>query len=108
MEPNPPDREQQPAKKFIPYDPNWIIDAAKRELPSEFWLHEALSRCTQACSVSPAYTYFIDPTRPNQPGSDWQFNTNLHLRDTIEGPIVLDILKECRPGEGRSHCRKSR
>jgi hypothetical protein len=83
-----------------PYDPAWIINAAKRELPSEFWLHEALARCTQAVSESPAYIKFVNSHLANQSGSEWQFDTNIVLTGTDKGEVVLDILKEARPGEG--------
>lgn len=85
-----------------PYDPTWIMCAAKRAFPSETWLSEALSRCTQAVIESPAYIYFVNPSLPNQPGSDWQFETNISFIDPDEGLLVLDILKESRPGEGGS------
>lgn len=84
-----------------PYDPSWITCAAKRALPSESWLHEALSRCTQAVVESPAYIHFVNPSDPNQPGSEWQFDSNINFSDPEEGELVVDILKEARPGEGR-------
>lgn len=84
-----------------PYDPTWLVSTAKSELPTEFWLHEALSRCTRAVMVDPAYIHFVNPSLPNQPGSEWQFDSNIILIDKKEGELVLDILKESNPGAGR-------
>ena len=42
--------------------------------------------------------YFVDPRRPNQPGSDWQFEENIILEHPTEGDLVLDILKGHRVG----------
>ena len=42
--------------------------------------------------------HFVDPARPNEPGSDWQFGENLILEHPLEGDLVLDVLKGNRIG----------
>ena len=62
------------------------------------WLPEALAGCTRYGERSRAYYYFVDPSAPNQPGSDWQFGRSIVLCHDREGEIVLDILRDCRVG----------
>jgi hypothetical protein len=57
-----------------------------------------LSACKAARQESLAYIYFIDPTSPNEPGSGWQFQTNLMLEHPTEGDLVLDVLEGNRIG----------
>jgi hypothetical protein len=44
------------------------------------------------------YTYFVDPTNPNKPGSEWQFDANIVVEHPTEGTLVLDVLKDQRIG----------
>jgi hypothetical protein len=43
-------------------------------------------------------TYFVDPQRPNEQGSEWQFLENVVMEHPTDGTIVLDILKDGRVG----------
>ena len=81
-----------------PYDPAWLVNLACNQIPDEPWLAAALEDCRIAWRQSPAYTCFVDPTNPNEPGSKWQFETNITLEDPSEGTLVLDILKNKRIG----------
>ena len=81
-----------------PYDPTWLVDAARQLCPEEPWLPAALERCTRALHESRAYVYFVDPANPNAPGSEWQFVENIVLDHPIEGDLVLDILTDRRVG----------
>jgi hypothetical protein len=80
------------------YDPNWLVELAIAQLPQERWLAEALSACRRARKESPAYIQFVNPSSPNMPGSEWQFETNIILEHPKEGELVLDILKGRRVG----------
>jgi hypothetical protein len=81
-----------------PFDPRELIDAARREYPEQPWIAEALSHCTEAFSVSRWMVHFVDPAKPNEPGSAWQFRENVTLESPADGDIVLDILKDGRVG----------
>lgn len=64
-------------------------------MPDEVWLLEALGRCTLGWAWCKSYINFVDPTNPNQPGSEWQFKGNVLLDDER---LVLDVLKDGRIG----------
>lgn len=85
-------RAQRP---WHPYDPSWLADLARAQLPGEAWLPEALLRCTtgRVESDSGAYIHFVDPCC-----GTWEFKRNLHLASREHGWIVLDVLKEGRIG----------
>ena len=80
------------------YDPSWVAELAREQHPDEPPLAEALSACTRARWESRAYVYFVDSRRPNQPGSEWQFDRNVTLQDPKRGRIVVDLLKDGRVG----------
>jgi hypothetical protein len=80
------------------YNPDWLVQAAKKQFPDKTWLAEALSKCTNIVIQDPQDIYFVDPENPNIPGSQWQFDENIILEDTEKGDIVLDILKNGRVG----------
>lgn len=86
------------SKNWAPYDPDWLVELAGMQHPDKPWLREALKECTQCRQESKAYLHFVDPRRPNTPGSEWQFETNLELDSCSEGWIILDILKGHRVG----------
>jgi len=81
-----------------PCDPSWLVTLAREQHPSEAWLPSALSACTRCQYESKAYVRFVNSRSPNEPGSDWQFLTNLTLESSTEGFIVLDILQGNRVG----------
>ena len=81
-----------------PYDPKWLADLAC-QAPEDPWLREALLRCTLAEGPDEGlYIHFVDPSRPNEPGSDWQFRRNIILEHPVHGELVLDILEGDRVG----------
>ena len=80
------------------YDPMCLILLAQEQCPEEEWLIHSLSTCTRCIPSSIAYVYFVNPENPNQPGSEWQFERNIHLYHSKEGHIVLDILSDQRIG----------
>ena len=85
-------------RDWKPYDPEWLVELAKEQLPEETWLPAALSVCTTASQESAAMIHFVNPANPNEPGSEWQFDTNLILEHPTEGDLVLDVLKGRRIG----------
>lgn len=85
-------------ENWEPCDPSWLVTLAREQHPSETWLPSALSTCTRCWRESKAYVRFVNSRNPNEPGSDWQFLTNLTLESVEEGFIVLDILQNHRVG----------
>ncbi|HEX8271302.1 MAG TPA: hypothetical protein VF615_01550 [Longimicrobiaceae bacterium] len=84
--------------RWEPYDPAWLVALARDSRPDEPWLAEALARCTRAAEGGRAYLYFVDPARPDEPGSAWQFEENVVLHHPREGELVLDVLRDGRIG----------
>jgi hypothetical protein len=80
------------------YNPSWLVVLACEQHPQQPWLPDALSQCTRCLRESDAYIYFVNPVNPNEPGSEWQFDTSILLECPTEGLLVLDILKENRVG----------
>jgi hypothetical protein len=76
-----------------PYDPAWLVELAKEQLPEEEWLPAALAACTMARQESAAYIHFVKPADPDEPSSEWQVQTDLTLKHPTEGELVLDILE---------------
>ena len=83
---------------FVPYDPTWLVELARRQHPGRPWLAEALARCTHAREESRAYLRFVEADAPGGSGSAWQFETTLRLEHPREGTLVLDILRGERVG----------
>ena len=67
--------------KIEQYDPTWLVELAKKEYPTETWLHEELKKCTTKLLVSddPAMVYFVNPDNPNESGSEWQIEESIEL-----------------------------
>src|SRR5262249_41477314 len=86
-------REEQVMADWKPYDPTWLAELAKAQLPEESWLPGALAACTRALKESEAYIHFVDPAPPDEPDSEWQGQTDLTLQHPTEGDLVLDILE---------------
>ncbi len=59
------------------YDPGWLVELAREQHADKPWLASALSACTRGRYESRAYIHFVDPVRPNQPGSQWQIRENI-------------------------------
>ncbi len=78
--------------RFAPYDPAWLVDAAKNQHPAETWLHAALATCTRAIGDEPII-YFVDPQSP-----DWHVARDFRLNDTPRGDVEIDVLKDGRIG----------
>ncbi len=81
-----------------PYDPTWLVELAKQQLPEEAWLPAALAACTMARQDSPAYIHFVTKSDPEEPSSEWQAQTDLTLKHPTEGELLLDILEGNRVG----------
>lgn len=81
-----------------PYDPAWLADWVRANVPDEPWLADALARCTRAADGRAAYVYFVDPASANQPGAEWQIDRSLTLHHPGEGTLVLDVLTGRRIG----------
>lgn len=80
--------------KWEAFDSSWLLSEAKRQFPEDYELHVAIENCKKVMSGC----YFVDPSRPNRHGSDWQFERSITIEDTVRGDVVLDILKDGRIG----------
>jgi len=80
-----------------PYDPIWLVELAKEQIPDQPWIAEVLTKCTR-CSKSKNHFYFVNPERSNEPGSNWQYEMCISLNSPTEGWLLLDILKGNRGG----------
>jgi len=80
------------------YDPTWLVELAKKQLPDETWLPAALAACTMARQESDAYIHFVKPADPEEPGSEWEVQTDLKLEHPTEGELILDVLEGNRIG----------
>ena len=80
-------------EKWEIYNPQWLVDLAKDQIPNKPEIIEALSNCVKAKHESRAYIYFVNGENPNLPNSEWQFEENIILEDKKTGTIVLDVLK---------------
>ncbi len=84
--------------KWEKYNPDWLIKETKKLFPEEVEIIKNLERCTSSFKESKAYYYFVYSENPNEPDSDWQFDENIKLNDTVHGDVVLDILKGKKVG----------
>jgi hypothetical protein len=81
-----------------PYDPAWLVEAARQQAPLDPWIADALAACTRAAVVCPAQLVFVDPATANEPDGAWKFRYNLELKTDDAGDLVLDILEGPRIG----------
>ncbi|MBD0404974.1 hypothetical protein [Flammeovirga sp. EKP202] len=75
-----------------------IIALLKEQEPEREDLIEDLQNSKIRKWLIQPYVYFISAEKPNQIGSDWQFDENIVLEHETEGTIILDILKGGRVG----------
>jgi len=80
-------------KKWETYNPKWLVDLAKEQIPDRPEIISALSNCVKAKRQSRAYIYFVSGDNPNQPNAEWQFEENILLVDKKVGTIILDVLQ---------------
>jgi hypothetical protein len=80
------------------FEPRMLIEAVRKQAPEFPWLPDALMKCGRGEWESRAYVTYVSQSNPNQPDSDWQFQTNIVLSHDTLGMVVLDILKGNRLG----------
>ena len=84
--------------EWKPYDPAWLVELAKAQVPEEAWLPAALAACTMARQESEAYIHFVHRPDSDEPDSEWEAQTDIVLKHPTEGELVLDILEGNRVG----------
>ena len=84
--------------EWKPYDPAWLVELAKAQVPEEAWLPAALAACTMARQESDAYIHFVHQADSDEPDSEWEAQTDITLKHPTEGELVLDILEGNRVG----------
>jgi len=75
-----------------------LVDLIKEQEPDRTDLIEQLRKYEKQQWIRQPYILLVSAERPNQPGSEWQFEENVVLEHEIEGTIVLDILQGGRIG----------
>ena len=81
-----------------PFDPEFLVALLHAQHPDKPELAAAMRECRTSIHETPGYMTFVNPARPNLPGSEWQFGGNVQLTDPMRGWIVLDVLKDGRIG----------
>lgn len=84
--------------KWKTYNPEWLVEIAKKQIPKEHKVIENLKHCIKCFKKSKTYYYFVYSENPNKPNSDWQFDQNIILSSKENGKIVLAILKDKKIG----------
>ncbi len=84
--------------KHVFFDSSWLITHIEENDTEYRWLIKPLKDITKCYIKSPFYTYFVSSENANQEGAEWQFDKNIILVDTIEGDVVLDVLKSGKIG----------
>jgi hypothetical protein len=77
----------------LPYDPTWLVEAAKKQVPDEREIIESLKRSTTIIGFCPCgcgKSYFIDPR-----SKAWDFDRSITLQADGKS-AVLDIMKDGR------------
>jgi hypothetical protein len=80
----------------LPYDSNWLIELAKKQIPNEKKIINSLKLCTTIvgfCGCGCGDPYFIDLE-----SDDWDFDYNKVLKREDGIDIILDIMKDKRVG----------
>lgn len=85
-------------KKYIPYNPDWIIAVVESVAPERIDVIEMLRNCTMAYHRSAAYVQFIDVKNANQESAVWQFKECLRIDHPSHDTILIDILNDGKIG----------
>lgn len=80
------------------FDPQMLIEDAQAQAPQFPWLPAALNRCIDGKWESRAYVRYVSSIAANQPGSEWQFDTNIVIDHSELGMVVIDLLRGDRIG----------
>ena len=75
-----------------------IVELIRKQEPERVDLIDQLRKQIKGSIDIKAYVQFVNSDKPNQKGSEWQFDENIILEHETEGTIVLDILKDGRIG----------
>ncbi len=85
-------------RRWKKYDPTWLIRASAYRFHEYPWLEVALTQCIRAKERNDWYTYFVNGSRPNKAGSEWQFQESITIENTPNGDIVIDVVRSNRVG----------
>ena len=75
-----------------------IVELISKQEPERMDLIDQLRKQVKGSIDLKPYVRFVNSDKPNQKGSEWQFDENVILEHETEGTIVLDILKDGRIG----------
>jgi len=86
-----------------PYDPRWLVKLARKQLPDDWQLHDALAACTRAqanscCGPKICGYRFVDSLQSNQPESPGQYVGSVALQRESESDVIVDLLRDGRVG----------
>lgn len=77
--------------KSMPYDPQWVLDLARSQRPTDVALHEALKRATRTvglCACGCGSPYFVDPNSP-----EWRHGYVVVLEAEEKTESITEIAK---------------
>ena len=80
------------------FGPQMLIDGARATAEQFPWLPAALSSCGAGEWENRAYVRYVSAVDPNNPGSEWQFETSVAIHHQELGTVVIDILRGGRIG----------
>ena len=81
------------------YNPWWLVQLARKQLPDDWQLHEALAACTRAqanscCSPKICGYQFVDRSSFNTDETSRRFAGNVILIRQDEPDVILDVLAD--------------
>lgn len=80
----------------VPYDPTWLVELAKKQIPDKLKIIESLKLCTTIigfCNCGCGDPYFIDPK-----SKEWEFDTDETLEREDGVDIILNVMRDKRVG----------
>lgn len=89
---------EKPIDNMSSFNPSEIASLLEKQFPDEKEVLASLKRRTSGrWSSGRKYIYFVEPTNPNQPNSEWQHVDCIILDDT-DCRIVIDVLLDHQVG----------
>ena len=77
----------------------YIIALVKEQEPERTDIVLALSNCSEGkWTTNGYYSLVIADNKPNQPGSNWQYDESIVIEQKNAGDIIIDLLKDGRIG----------
>ncbi|MDQ3021629.1 MAG: DUF2283 domain-containing protein [Bacteroidota bacterium] len=82
----------------IKIDIQEIIELIKEQESERTDIIESLNKCKDGYWQGSAYYCFVNSTNANKTGAEWQYVESIEIEDTVNGDIIIDLLKDGRIG----------